>query len=343
MNSSIRNDEIIVLLLQKYIDNKCSKAELRIILNWLKSSENSQDFEFVSQNLWEKLDRQTSFPDEKRQKILNTEVDILLQHIKSKNTHIIQPTNTPPSSRRIWIYRVAVIFLLMLSFGAGFYLLKDKSGPVTYKEIYTNRGETKEYTLDDGTHIILNAESKVVIPSNYNQKNRHIEMTGEGFFDVAPNPQKPFIIKNGNTQVKVTGTSFNVKSYDEDDYINVTVSTGTVLVNVASQDLQLRVTPMEHLSIHKESGNLTKLSLSENKHINWIDGCLFFDKEPIREVIRTINRRYNSNVILRCKNYATKRISGTHDNKSLEAVIESICHTAELKHKKDGENIILYE
>ena len=88
------------------------------------------------------------------------------------------------------------------------------------------------------------------------------------------------------------GTSFDFKSYKEDEFIKLTVSTGKVRVNVADQDLQLAVSPNEHLSINKIDGNVRKESIEENNYIKWIHGSLYFNKEPIREVIKTINRTY---------------------------------------------------
>ena len=330
---------IRVSLLQKYIENRCTEQELYTLLNWLKSPDDNQAFDSVSQSAWEQIVRKTSFPDEERVTALNKEVDELLQKIKEKNN---PPARVVSLSRRNWVYRIASVVLLLLAIGAGYYLTgRSEKAQITYKEVIAAQGETKEYTLADGTYIRLNSESKLVIPSDFNEENRTIEMVGEGFFDVVRDPDKPFVITNGNTQVKVLGTSFNLKAYKDDDYINVTVSSGKVLVNVSDLDLQLRVTPSEHLSINKKTGNLTKLTFEENLYSNWVEGTLFFNKEPIGEVLKTINRKYRKKVILQSN--SKHIISGTHDNKSIEAVVESICFTTGLKQKKDGENIILYE
>ena len=91
-----------------------------------------------------------------------------------------------------------------------------------------------------------------------------------------------------------------------------------------------------------QNGNINKETIQENNYIKWIQGSLYFNKEPIREVIKTINRTYNCKVILQCKNCDYK-ITGTHDNKSIEAVIEAICFTTGLHSRQEGEKIILYD
>jgi len=330
----------IISLLQKYIENRCDEHELRTLLYWLKSPDSSDDFDFISESLWGKLAEKYTYPDESRIAVLDQEVDILLRKVKTKQ---VSP-KSEKGSRRLFIYRAAAIFLVLVSVSIGYFSVKntDVIEEIVYKEITTSRGETKEYTLDDGSHIVLNSGSKLRIPSNYNKENRSVEMIGEVFFDVTSNPQKPFIIKSGSTQVKVLGTSFNVKAYPEDNTIGVTVSTGKVLVNVADIDLQLRVLPMEHLVVYKETGSLTKSSLSENNYTRWMEGHLYFYKEPLSEVIKIINRKYDKDVVLHCKD-CNPLISGSHDNKSLEAVIEAICFTTGLKYRENNGSIILYD
>ena len=212
---------------------------------------------------------------------------------------------------------------------------------IRYTEITTTRGQTKEYTLSDGTRITLNSQSKLTIPSNYNEKERSVKITGEAFFDVTPNQEKPFTVINKEMQVKVLGTSFNVKAYEEDSSLGITVSTGKVMVSVPKEDMQVRIEPMEHLNVNKETGELSKVSLEDNGYVKWIEGSLFFEKEPLAEVLKTINRKYDQNIELQDNTY-NPIISGTHDNKSLEAVIEAICFTTGLKYREEGKNIILY-
>ncbi|MDR2968309.1 MAG: FecR domain-containing protein [Tannerellaceae bacterium] len=327
-------------LLQKYIENRCDECELRTLLHWLKSVEDTCGFDFVSESLWNKLENKYAYPDENRIMRLNREVDILLRKIKTEHSTLRKAKIT----RRKFFYRIASVVALLIVLGCGYLLINERgtADDVTYREISVARGEIKKYTLNDGTRIVLNSESKLRIPSDYNRERRQLEMTGEGFFEVAPNPHKPFTVKSGEAQVKVLGTSFNVKAYPEDNNMGITVSTGKVLVNIPEIDLQLRVMPMEHLVVNRETKALTKLVLHENNYTKWTNGTLHFQKEPLSEVLKMIKRKYGRNVILRCGN-CDPLISGTHDNKSVEAVIDAICFTTKLKHREDGENIILYK
>lgn len=335
-------DTIIISLLQKYIKNQCSEQELRTLLQWLKSPSSYISLDMAIKPIWDAIDRDMAFPNPDRENELRKEVSAILSDIKHKNNRTSN-MNVRSKNRLNGFYRIAAILILVFSVTLGILKVIDRPQPtVTYAEKISAKGEKKSLLLADGTKIILNSDTKILIPSNFNKEERVIAMEGEGFFDVAPNPDKPFIIKSGETRVKVLGTSFDFKSYKEDDFINLTVSTGKVRVNVVDQDIQLSVSPNEHLSINKIDGDIRKEAIEENNYIKWIHGSLYFNKEPIREVIKTINRTYNRKVILQCKD-CDYRITGTHDNKSIEAVVEAICFTTGLHSRHEGDDIILYE
>lgn len=336
-------DTIIISLLQKYIKNECSEQELRALLQWLKLPDNSVGFDLVTQPLWETINREVAQPDQARENELRKEVSLLLSEIKQRNTSKTNPGVRRYKNRLNDFYKIVAILILAFSVTLGLLKVLDRPQPtIAFTEKVSAKGEKKSLLLADGTKVILNSDTKIRIPGNFNKEERIIEMEGEGFFNVAPNPEKPFIIKSGEARVRVLGTSFDFKSYKEDDYIKLTVSTGKVRVNVLDQDLQLAVSPNEHLSINKVDGNILKETIEENNYIKWIHGSLYFKKEPIREVIKMINRTYNRKVVLQCKN-CDYRITGTHDNKSIEAVIEAICFTTGLHSRQEGDKIILYE
>lgn len=337
MKEDIENTKIVNLL-QKYIQNRCTEEELVVLFNWLKSSDSNEGFDYVSQVIWTQIVERDTPQEEKDLNRLSEEVDLLLQKIQSEKQ---RPAKKRKLLQRTWLLRVAAVALLVITLGAAYLLNSSDQSSSTYKELITQIA-IKEYKLPDGTQVILNSGSKLIVPDDFNKKDRLIEIEGEAFFDVAPNPQKPFIIKDGNVQIKVLGTSFNFKGYKEDDFVRLAVSSGKVLVSVSDLDLQLRVNPLEHLSINKTDGTLTKDLFEENHYVSWTKGLLYFDNEPIKEVVKMINRKYDKKVVLQCED-CKYMISGSHDNKSIEAVIESICFTTDLKSKTEGETIILYK
>lgn len=336
-------DTIIISLLQKYIGNQCTEQELKTLLHWLKSSDDHACLDLVVKPLWDTIDKRIVMPDNQRENELRSEVSSLLNKIKQRKEETTHHVRISNRNLLNGFYRIAAI--LIIAFSVTFGLLKIMNSPsetITYIEKTSLKGEKKSIVLPDGTKVVLNSDTRLRILDNFNEQQRTIEMEGEGFFEVTPNPEKPFVIKSGKTQVSVLGTSFDFKSYTEDDFIKVTVSTGKVRVNVPDQDLQLSLTANEHLSVNKTDGAIRKETIQENNYIKWIKGSLYFNKEPITEVIKNINRTYNRKIILQCKN-KNQIISGAHDNKSIEAVVEAICFTAGLRSRTEGEQIIIYE
>lgn len=337
-----RQDTIIISLLQKYIKGQCAEQELHFLLNWLKSSDDYSCLDSELKLFWDKIDHQVSAPDEKRTNELQKEVFTLLADLKK------EPKTLNPPKRNRWkrwiIYsRVAIVFMLILGTGWGLYTLTGHTlGPVTYTEYVSCRGEQRKVRLTDGTWVTLNAGTVLRVPSSFNEKERTLEMVGEGFFEVAHNPDKPFVISNNDAQVRVLGTSFNFKSYREDSFIAVTVTTGKVHVCVDKQDLQLSLLPNEHLSVSKTDGQIRKQMIQKNHYIGWMNNSLYFEKEPIKEVIKVINRTYNCHVVLHSAR-SDYFITGTHDKKNVEAIIEAICFTTGLSSRKEGQNIVLYD
>ncbi|MCF3109856.1 FecR domain-containing protein [Niabella sp. CC-SYL272] len=132
---------------------------------------------------------------------------------------------------KTWL-RVAAVFLLLAS-GTWVYLGMRHRAPGVYSEaplaVYTTRsGERKKIVLPDGTMVMLNAQSRLSVRKAFNGTNRDVLLNGEGFFSVAHNRNKPFNVYTGDLKVKVLGTEFNVKAYDNDASSEVTLLKGAV-------------------------------------------------------------------------------------------------------------------
>ena len=98
--------------------------------------------------------------------------------------------------------------------------LESHNTGMTYEAHYGSRAYA---TLPDGSKVWLNSGSKLNVLPGYLLQERTVELSGEAYFDVATNPQKPFIVKVGDLSIKATGTAFNVKAYPEEEQITTTV------------------------------------------------------------------------------------------------------------------------
>ena len=335
----VQQEEKIIELIQKCINKQSTDSEIRSLVNWLKMTDNHNSFSNSSQKTWQMIDAEKNIllTEEERFRLQSESID-LLRNSKTNNitTHRIK-------NNHAIFFRFVAILAIIFSATFAIYMSNSKAPQrILYTQQETKNGECKKIVLKDGTQVILNATSKIIIPTNFNEDSRLITLEGEAFFDVAHNAEKPFIIQSGDAKIKVLGTSFNVKSHQSDDLMAITVSTGKVNVGLANEELQLNLTANQHLTINKVTGDFEKKKISGNNYIKWQSGALYFEKEPIQEVLKELNRKYNRKVILQ-NNIGNYKISGIHDNKSLEAVVESICYTTGLNFKTVGENILIYK
>lgn len=332
----------IIGLLQKYLDNKCNEQELRSLLQWLKSTDDYSCFDVVDNFLQKDLESSVSYPTGSHLKELHEEVSILFEQINSRldNNKVVKSKK----SRYIWKFTAAVAVVLVCVFGGVALLPKvmDKQPSVlAYTIVQTTKGERKECVLSDGTKLTINSNSKVVIPDNFNKGSREVYFNGEVFFDVKHDASQPFTVISNGISMRDLGTSFNVRSYAEDATMDVTVLSGLVRVNIKAEDMLMTLSRNEHLEYNKVDGSVNKTLLSENNYTKWTTGVLYFNNTPLRDVVKIINRAYNTKVILQGGGQNMK-ISGKHDNKSLEAVIEAICFTTGLRSRSSDNTIILY-
>ena len=232
-----------------------------------------------------------------------------------------------------------------MTVGAYYYFSKPSAeiekpqSVINYVEASTGRGEVKTLFLPDNTKVTLNADSRVKYPDAFASDIRLIELQGEAIFDVVPAVDLPFVVKTKLTEVKVLGTVFDVKAYEEDELLLISVASGKVAVEMNDRQTQLK--DNEQLRFTKSTGTQEVLSIEAGKYLSWVEGKLYFFRTPIREVVNMLNRRYPQIDIQLAKGNYTNMISGEHDNKSLDAVLQSIAYSTGLKYKKTGNNTML--
>ena len=102
--------------------------------------------------------------------------------------------------------------------------------PVTYNTLSTPRGGQYQLVLPDGSKVWLNASSSLHFPTAFTGKNREVELTGEAYFEVAKNKEKPFHVKVNDMQVEVLGTHFNINAYEDENAIRTSLLEGSVKI-----------------------------------------------------------------------------------------------------------------
>lgn len=145
-------------------------------------------------------------------------------------------------------------------------------------------------TLSDGTRVHLNAETRLTYPVCFSSKERIVQIEGEAYFDVAPDKEHPFIVKTSHTSIRVTGTSFNVRAYADEDTESTTLISGTVRINSGNEEFEL--VPNQHYTYNKNTGTNTVANVNTDLYTSWESGSFIFLNVPLENVMSYLSKWY---------------------------------------------------
>ena len=318
-------------LWRRYVDGLYTKDDVQLLKDELNSD--SSDYRLLdslSAEVWEESAVQQPYTDLEREKY-KKEARMLLKCLEHKK---------PAWRRRILYATAGIAALLCLVLGSVGYLRYLERQQLTYLEASTSFGEHKDVRLPDGSMLTLNACSRVRYPDRFAGKERRIELEGEGFFRVQRNEAQPFIVRTRFFDVRVLGTSFNIKSYATDELVSVDVESGKVQVDLP--EAMMRLAANEHVQINTQSGEYSKQREAHAVAV-WRERSLRFDATPIHDVAKELERMYNCRISFAADTEFDNLISGEHDNKSLEAVLQSIEYTSGIHYRLSGNEVLLYK
>lgn len=284
-------------LLQKYLDNNCTPQEQAEVLSWLKQEVASgKDKEFIYAD-WQSITPEATTGNEERLGML---LDKIHHQINIKPQSTTYRKNILTTSLT-WITRVAAILLiptLVYLFYTQFPLQQNYLfAEADTLEFVAPSGSRAFIQLSDGTEIHLDYGSSIKYPKTFRGKTREVTLSGEGFFNVSHNPKMPFIVKTNSMDIKVLGTKFNVVAYPEKETTTATLVEGKVVLQQTNKQgittTLKSMTPGEHVSYNKETGNISSEIGDVRKYVAWKDGVLVFDNTNIADITERLGRMYN--------------------------------------------------
>ncbi len=239
-------------------------------------------------------------------------------------------------------YAAVSIGTFIVCFGAIKLINQSRLGANdSYISVIVEKGERKKVILPDKSEVTLNSGSYIRYPSHFDSDIRTVEIDGEAFFNVTHDSNRPFIVQTRDVKVKVLGTSFNVRAYATDEELSVSVKTGKVQVNMPEATFSLKHN--EQFVLNKTKNEFYKENSDSHNFDTWTTGNLHFDKTPVKDVIKELERIYNCKIDFTPGANYDEYIYGEHDNKSLESVLNSIAYSTNIKYRKEGDKYILYK
>ena len=331
-------------LFEKLMHNKISREEFERLLDGFDDEDVRARYEVFLQNEFEK-EVEKHFAEE------SGKVDS--GHRKLKITKKYQPKRKRGKGGKNFPIAAVITVFIGLLFSALFIISQFKSGSATTQVAKstitpqiisktTPKGRKFRMTLEDGTFVHLNSVSSITYPNKFENGSRDIEIVGEAYFKVEKDLKRPFNIKVKDYIVQVLGTSFNVQAYEGEDDFAITVESGIVKVLLDEKGSNTALLEKDQKLIFNPTSNVTEIiDVIYEDEISWRNGMLKFDSTPLTDVVKTIDRWYGVNVILEGSGLENKTFTGTHQNKSLRAVIETITFATRTSYVIKDNHIII--
>jgi ferric-dicitrate binding protein FerR (iron transport regulator) len=228
-------------------------------------------------------------------------------------------------------------------------------------EVSTKIGSKSKLVLPDGTTVWLNAGSKLTYDKDYDVELREVSLSGEAFFDVVKSAGKPFIIHTERIDIRVLGTSFNVKSYPGEQTTETSLIKGKVEISIHNRPSEkIILQPNEKLivnnqdTLHKQnnSGKTTPLVAVENVtrldddstivETSWVDNKLVFSDTDFEEIARQMQRWYGVSIELKNEPLKKMRFSGTFTHETITQALDAMKITTAFHYKIiDNSSIVI--
>ena len=181
--------------------------------------------------------------------------------------------------------------IIQLNDGRLSYSLEGQVSEMLYNTISTPVGGQYQLVLSDGTKVWLNSSSSLRFPAAFAGGERIVELTGEGYFEVAANAVMPFHVKVNALDIQVLGTHFNVNSYDDELFVRTTLLEGKVNVRQGAQAAVL--SPGQQAAVDKAGTFNTLNAVNVEEVIAWKNGLFHFESADLSSILRQASRWYN--------------------------------------------------
>lgn len=320
-----QDKHIDIQLLTRFFAGETDSNEESAVKDWIdKSSRNRMEFEEL-EKVWNTLGSTTA----SQQIHIDKEWSYLQSKFGSREL-AGKPFSLAP------LLRIAAVIVLIFSLaflGVQYF---------SQKTVSTRLAETIEIALPDGSIVTLNARSRLRYKKNFGKENRTLSLRGEAYFEVEKNPEKPFVIELRDAEVKVLGTSFNVKAYKGMENIEVTVSEGKVSVYEKKQPQKKVITIAgEKAEYIKHQKALKKTENLDKNFISWKTRSIIFENDSLQNIVTTLSDVYHKSIVLRNPELKDCTLTTSFEDEELETVFQVLESTLDITIEEEGETIYI--
>lgn len=312
-------------IIVRYLNDECNETDRQKLLLWIETSGENQEKFYQIKDVWDSLINKED----------KTEA-ALLQFYKQ------QVTSSISSVKRLHLWKAVAGVAAVLAIGFISLFLLDtirkseiEQLPPALVSVKVPLGSRSEMNLSDGTTVILNAGTELRYPNTFAAGKREVLLSGEAFFMVKSDKENPFIVKTSDFDVKVTGTKFDVCSYDDDRSSSVTLNEGRV--DVQFENETVNITPGHQIQLNKEERNYYIQKADTTIETAWKDGEFRFKEIVFPELIKKLERWYDIKLFYSAPELTTMLYSGNFKNQeTIWQVLDALKLTTPIEYKKTG-------
>ncbi len=359
-------------LIHGYFQGELSEKEVKELIEWIKSDSANKKFFDEYSEIWVST----------KTLLKNPGYNFHEGFWKFKHK-ICEEEKRPESSESISIVRLiaryaAIIIITFSLSGLLFYQLgrNDAEFPVeTISELCVPMGSNAHFSLSDGTTVALNAGSSLKYDNRFGLKERIVRLEGEGYFKVAKDPEKPFIVQTPYLTIRALGTEFNVRAYSDENKTEATLVEGSIKVEPVSDEYKAEAVilkPNQKLTYYRNDSTLVEDSgISEKKEenksrsitehkinviprlvrenvnvekvISWKDNRWIFEREPLSKIALELERKFDVEIKFDSEKLMNYRFTGTIIAEPIEQVLEVMSISAPIRYRLEGRVVTLSE
>lgn len=315
----------------RVINNIANPDEVRHVLQWFATPEGE---EFLTRQMETDYNQLTVGAEEKS----------VYHQIPSAEMYAYIQKQIQRRKIKQIIFRAAVIIIPLFLFFSSYLELNshiDLFSKEEFSEIYVPAGEQMQVVFQDGSRVFLNADSKLRYPKKFTLSERRVELEGEGFFEIATNKKRPFIVDLKALNVKVLGTSFDVKSYPAERNIYVSLEEGTIEIKGDKLN-SFKLNPGEKVSYDRRTG-ICKIIRPKDITASsaWKTKRLIFSDTPLSEVFATLSRTFNVTFDIRDQLIVEFNCTLSTDMASIDFVLKELERIMPIQFETEGGNIVV--
>lgn len=242
--------------------------------------------------------------------------------------------------RRILFVSIAASLLVLFTIGYNFFTDNPKGEQMAWIEMSTPKGVRDSVLLADGSKVFLNGGSTLKYPRQFTGETREVSFSGEGYFEIAKNAEKPFLIDAELIEVKVLGTKFNLKAYTNDMSVETILEEGRVQVRHSASNQMLEMKPHDCVTFDKQMNTFSTKQVDPLIASMWRTGKYSFHSTPFPEFAQTLERGFGVTFIIENPEAATRRFTGDFiRGESIDEILNILKISSKLNYEKEN-NII---